>query len=157
MVLGTSGAQVITSAVVVPISTALSNKFGKRPVYLVSLFIACVGCIANAVVTNFAGMVAARTVQGVAVTPIEMILNASVGDLWYVHQRGTRIGVLTLGIVVSFSLSGVISGHVITGLGWRWCFWLLAIGIVIYCWARLMGSVWIDCGFGVLFHSRDAV
>ena len=43
MVLGTSGAQVITSAVVVPISTALSNKFGKRPVYLVSLFIACVG------------------------------------------------------------------------------------------------------------------
>ena len=80
-------------------------------------------------VTNFTGMVAARTVQGVAVTPIEMILNASVGDLWYVHQRGTRIGVLTLGIVVSFSLSGVISGHVITGLGWRWCFWLLVIGI----------------------------
>jgi MFS family permease len=125
-----SGSQIITSAVIVPFSTALSNKFGKRPVYLVGFAVAMVGCIINAVISNLAGMTAARVIQGIAVTPIEMILNASVGDMFYIHQRGKRIGFLALGVLVSFALSGIISGYVIEDLGWRWCFLLLAIGAI---------------------------
>lgn len=125
----TSGSQIITSAAIVPFSTALSNKIGKRPIYLAGFFIATIGCIANAVVTNLAGFTAARVIQGIAVTPIEMILNASVGDVWFVHQRGTRIGLLALSTLVSFSISAIVSGYVIVDLSWRWCFWLLAIGI----------------------------
>jgi len=126
----TSGSQIITSAVIVPFTTALSNKIGKRPIYLAGFFIATIGCIANAVVTNLTGFAAARVIQGLAVTPIEMILNASVGDVWFVHQRGTRIGLLALSVLVSFSISAIVSGYVDVSLGWRWCFWLLAIGIL---------------------------
>jgi MFS family permease len=124
----TSGSQIITSAAIVPFSTALSNKYGKRPIYLAGFLIATIGCIINAVITNLAGLGAARVIQGLAVTPIEMILNASVGDVFFVHQRGVRISLLAFSVLASFSLSAIISGYVIEYLGWRWCFWLLAIG-----------------------------
>ena len=152
----TSGSQIITSAAIVPFSTALSNKWGKRPVYLVGFLIATIGCIINAVITNLVGMTAARTIQGIAVTPIEMILNASVGDMFFVHQRGKRIGLLALGVIVSFALSGIVSGYVIEDLGWRWCFWLLAIGNLTF-FRVANDSVWSRLSNGNSFSSRITV
>jgi MFS family permease len=57
----------------------------------------------------------------------------SINDVFFVHERGTRVGLWNLGVITSVNLTPVISGYVISDLSWRWSFWLEAImfGIVL--------------------------
>lgn len=59
----------------------------------------------------------------------------SINDLFFVHQRGFRIGLWNAAVIASVNITPVVSGYVITGLSWRWSFWILAIffGIVLLC------------------------
>jgi MFS family permease len=52
---------------------------------------------------------------------------AVIGDLYYVHERGTRVAALTIAISGVANLPAVLSGLVTDRLGWRWNFWMLAI------------------------------
>jgi MFS family permease len=63
---------------------------------------------------------------------------ASINDIFFVHERGTRVGFWNFAVIVSVNVAPIISGYVIVDLGWRWSFWLLAIafgvllGLVIF-------------------------
>lgn len=52
---------------------------------------------------------------------------AVIGDLYYVHERGSRIAALTVAISGLANLPALLSGVTTQKLGWRWMFWLLAI------------------------------
>jgi MFS family permease len=52
---------------------------------------------------------------------------AVIGDLYYVHERGTRVAALTIAISGLANLPALLSGVTTKNLGWRWTFWLLAI------------------------------
>ena len=41
---------------------------------------------------NYASLLWSRIFQGVALAPFEALVNACVGDLYYVHERGVRTG-----------------------------------------------------------------
>ena len=58
---------------------------------------------------------------------------ASINDVFFVHERGKRVGLWNLGVITSVNLTPVISGYVISDLSWRWSFWLEVImfGIVL--------------------------
>lgn len=52
---------------------------------------------------------------------------ASINNMYFVHQRGRRVGLWNLAVIASTNLAPVISGHIIVGLGWRWSFWLVSV------------------------------
>jgi MFS family permease len=60
---------------------------------------------------------------------------ASINDVFFIHQRGTRVGLWNFAVIVSVNIAPIISGYVIVDLGWRWSFWLLAIsfGVLLAC------------------------
>jgi hypothetical protein len=53
--------------------------------------------------------------------PWEALLPASIGDVWFVHERGFRIGIFNLGILGGINLVSPIAGTVIERYGWRNC------------------------------------
>ena len=57
----------------------------------------------------------------------------TLNDVYFVHERGLRVGLWNFAIVFSVNLTPVISGYVISGLSWQWSFWLEAIlfGLVL--------------------------
>lgn len=55
------------------------------------------------------------------------VLFAVVGDLYYVHERGTRTAAITIAISGLANLPAVLSGLITMRLGWRWMFWMMAI------------------------------
>lgn len=61
---------------------------------------------------------------------------ASINDIYFVHQRGVRVGLWNFAVIVSVNVAPIISGYVIVNLGWRWSFWLLAI-----CFGVLFGQI----------------
>ena len=64
---------------------------------------------------------------------------SSINDVFLVHERGLRVGLWNFAVITSVNVTPVISGYVISGLSWRWCFWLEAIlfavllAAVIFC------------------------
>jgi MFS family permease len=58
---------------------------------------------------------------------------ASLNDLFFVHERGFRVGLWNFGVIASVNLTPVISGYVISSLSWRWSLWLEALffGVVL--------------------------
>lgn len=52
---------------------------------------------------------------------------ASINDVFFVHERGIRVGLWNFAVIVSVNIAPIISGNIIVDLSWRWSFGLLAI------------------------------
>ncbi|KAK7423530.1 hypothetical protein QQX98_000988 [Neonectria punicea] len=63
----------------------------------------------------------------------------SINDVFFVHERGFRVGLWNFAVIASVNLTPIISGYLIVDLGWRWSFWVLAItfgvclALVVFC------------------------
>lgn len=136
-----TGYQTIAVGAVAVVVSALGVKFGKRPVFLASCLLCFVGCIWNAEAHSFGSMVGARVVQGLGTTAFESLTFSVIGDLYCVHQRGSRMALYIFGQSGIFMLPTIIAGVVAENIGWRWVFWLLAasqgvglIGLLFFGW-----------------------
>lgn len=79
-----NGYQVLVVAGCGPIISALARKYGKRPCFLFSGVACMVGSIIGSTAKNEAAYLAARIVQGFAVTAYESLIFTIVGDLFFV-------------------------------------------------------------------------
>lgn len=102
--------------------------WGKRHLFLLGLFI-CIfsGAWAGASGINYDSLAAARTIQGVGAAPYESLLNAAVGDLYHVHQRGLRMAFTNLAVFGGAFFTPILVGVITRDLGWPWTFYLLTI------------------------------
>lgn len=64
--------------------------------------------------------------------PYEVLVQATISDLYFVHQRGTRIAVWNLFLLTGICGAGFISGYIIEFLGYQWVwlrlFWRANLG-----------------------------
>src|SRR4051812_11970 len=72
-------------------------------------------------------MLGARIFQGVATARFEALTNACVGDLYFVHERGTRMALTNMALFGGAFLTPVLVGHISANLGWQWTFYFIAI------------------------------
>jgi MFS family permease len=70
--------------------------------------------------------------------PYEVLVQATIADLYFVHERATRIAVWNLFLLCGICGAGFISGYIIENLGYEWTFGVCAILFGIF-------------GFGILF------
>lgn len=66
----------------------LANTFGRRPVLIASMTLGLLCTIWGGVATSFSSLLAARALQGAAFGPADTICPESVGEVFFVHQRG---------------------------------------------------------------------
>ncbi|KAL9598477.1 MAG: hypothetical protein Q9179_003900 [Wetmoreana sp. 5 TL-2023] len=76
---------------------------------------------------NYASLLWARVVQGIGLAPFEALVNASVGDLYFVHQRGLRMALSNLALFGGAFFTPVLVGKITHTIGWEWSFYLIAI------------------------------
>ncbi|QIW99877.1 hypothetical protein AMS68_005395 [Peltaster fructicola] len=118
------------------IFVASARVWGKRHLYLLGTFIIIISSIwGGASGQNYKSMVAARFFQGVGLAPFEALVNASVGDLYFVHERGLRMAVSNLCLFGGAFFTPVIVGTIAynPALKWQWTFYFIAIfGAVLF-------------------------
>ena len=107
-----------------PLIGRISDVWGHRRLYLLSVLAFTVGSVAVALTQSLNWMIAARVFQAIGAGALVPISIAIVGDLF---PRGRRA--LPLGIVgASAEAGGVIGplwgGIIIRYLDWRWVFWI---------------------------------
>ncbi|KAG8525497.1 uncharacterized protein KY384_009141 [Bacidia gigantensis] len=120
---------------------ASARVWGKRHLYLLGTVLIIISSAwGGASGTNYKSLLWARIIQGVGLAPFEALVNASVGDLYFVHQRGIRMAVSNLALFGGAFFTPVLVGKITHTIGWQWSFYLIAIFcgcmlpfIIFYC------------------------
>lgn len=74
-----------------------------------------------------------KVLQGLFTAPIEMLIEVSIADLFFAHERGFYMGLYATALYGGNFLAPVWAGFANDTLGWKWVFWLSAmmLGILI--------------------------
>lgn len=105
------------------IASPTAILFGKRPVYLVGIILFIISAIWCAVSPNYASLVVARVVMGLAVSPVECLPSATIAEIFFLHERAFRLGIYTLLLLGGKNLIPLISAVIVQALSWQWVFW----------------------------------
>lgn len=114
-----------------PTVSAFSRKYGKRPVFIVSTLFDIIGTAIGQSKISYNYLLAARIIQGFSTSAFESLIVATVGDIYFVHQRGLRISVINFILNSASSLASIICGQVFQSLGWLWLFHMFQIFLVV--------------------------
>lgn len=106
---------------------ASARVWGRRHLYLLGTVLLIASSVWGGAATSYESFLWARIIQGVAVAPFEALVNASVGDLYFVHQRGIRMALTNLSLFGSAFFTPIVVGRMTHTIGYRWTFYLVAI------------------------------
>ncbi|KAI9171314.1 MFS-type transporter [Paramyrothecium foliicola] len=102
--------------------------WGKRHSFLLGLVLVIASSAwGGAVGTSYGSLLGARVVQGIGTAPFESLLNAAVGDLYFVHQRGLRMAFANLAVFGGAFFSPIVVGKITAELSFAWTFWFVVI------------------------------
>ncbi|KAM5526419.1 major facilitator superfamily transporter [Fusarium oxysporum f. sp. phaseoli] len=122
-----TGYQTITVAAWSLVVNAAARKWGKRPVFLASGIFNLVGSSIGATSTTYEQLLAGRIIQGFSVSAYESLVFAMTSDLFFLHERGLYVSVVSFLLAVVSNFSSVICGPITTHLGWKWLFYFLIL------------------------------
>ena len=113
---------------------ASARVWGKRHLYLLGTIVIIVSSAwGGATKHNYKSLLWARIFQGIGLAPFEALVNASVGDLYFVHERGKRMALSNLALFGGAFFTPILVGKITHTIGWPWTFYFIAI----FCGAML--------------------
>lgn len=112
---------VLGNLVGTPLMAGLSDRFGRRSIYVVSISGFALGSLLVALAPGFGWLLAGRLVQGMSAGGIFPVASAVIGDTFPPEQRGSALGLIGAVFGIAF-LIGPILGGLLLLLGWQWLF-----------------------------------
>ncbi|KAL6705131.1 hypothetical protein ACN47E_007236 [Coniothyrium glycines] len=105
----------------------LSTRYGRRPIFIISLIGSLIFNIGCAKSTSYAVMAACRAFQAFFISPPNAIGSAVVVETFFKKERAKYMGVWTVMITIGIPLAPLLMGFVTYRVGYRWIYWILAI------------------------------
>lgn len=115
----------LTMAIVIPTTGYLLDRFSPRGVFLASLGAFTAGTAISGFAPGFEVLLVGRIVQAVGTAMMLPLLMTTILRLVPPERRGATMGTITIVIAVAPAIGPTIGGVVLSGLGWRWMFWLV--------------------------------
>ncbi|OOF95566.1 hypothetical protein ASPCADRAFT_170308 [Aspergillus carbonarius ITEM 5010] len=105
----------------------LSHRFGRRPIFLLSLLLSCVCNIGCAKSPDYASMAACRALVSFFISPAMAIGSAVVTETFFRRERAQYMGIWAVMVTLGVPVGPFIFGFVAQRVGYRWIYWILAI------------------------------
>jgi multidrug resistance protein len=99
---------------------SLCDYLGRRPIYLISMFIFILGSIFAAIARNIWVFFFMRLIQAVGSSSVLAVGGGSLGDVFHSSERGTAFGLYYLGPLVAPMIGPIIGGVISDRVGWRY-------------------------------------
>jgi multidrug resistance protein len=100
----------------------LSDRYGRRPIYLASVACFALGSLLIALSPRFWMIIVSRAVQGVGAGGITPTASAVVGDTFPPQDRGKALGLIGATYGMAFVLGPPLAALLLVTLNWRWIF-----------------------------------
>ncbi|KAB8231308.1 putative MFS multidrug transporter [Aspergillus alliaceus] len=105
----------------------LSHRFGRRPIFLLSLILSCVCNIGCAKSPDYASMAACRALVSFFICPAMAIGSAVVAETFFRRERARYMGIWTVMVTLGVPVGPLVFGFVAQRVGYRWIYWILAV------------------------------
>ncbi len=118
----------------------LSDRYGRRPIYLLSVATFALGSLLIALSPRFWMIIASRAIQGIGAGGITPTASAVVGDVFPPDQRGKALGLIGATYGMAFVLGPPLAALLMVALNWRWIFLanLPIAAVVLWMGARVL-------------------
>jgi EmrB/QacA subfamily drug resistance transporter len=114
----------VASTVSAPLYGRLSDLYGRKPAFTVSIGIFLLGSILCGLARGMDQLIAFRTVQGIGAGGLIVLTQTVIGDLVSPRERGRYQGLFTA-VFTACSVAGPLLGGLITEYAtWRWIFYV---------------------------------
>jgi MFS transporter, DHA2 family, multidrug resistance protein len=121
----------VSSAVVLPISGWLSNRFGRKRFYMtcVALFTVC--SLLCGIANTLPLLIIARILQGAGGGGLAPSEQAILADTFPVEKRGQAFAVYGMAVVVAPAIGPTLGGWITDNFNWHWIFFInIPIGLI---------------------------
>ncbi|KAL2835671.1 major facilitator superfamily domain-containing protein [Aspergillus pseudoustus] len=105
------------------ILTPLSLKFGRRPLYLISILVVFAVSIWSAKMQKPVDIMLVNVFSCSAGALSEVMIQMTIADVFFVHQRGVMNAIFIWTAQIGGSLGPLVAGFVTVSQGWRWVWW----------------------------------
>lgn len=112
--------------VVTPLAGSLADRYGRKPLLVLSLLLFGAGGVAIVATTDFRLVVALRLVQGVGSGILLPVLVASIGDLYGAEEEASAQGLRTAVHALSGVVVPVVAGVLVVA-AWQYPFLIYAV------------------------------
>lgn len=114
----------VASTMTTPLYGKLSDTYGRKPAFFVSITIFLVGSVMCGLSDSMTSLIVNRAIQGLGAGGLITLAQTVIGDLVPPRERGRYQG-LFAGVFAVCSVTGPLLGGVITDhLSWRWIFYV---------------------------------
>jgi EmrB/QacA subfamily drug resistance transporter len=124
---------VLTNLVGTPLMAKLSDRFGRRALYVTDTALFGAGSLIVALAPTYAVLLVGRAVQGFGAGGIFPVAAAVIGDTFPPERRGGALGLIGAVFGLAF-LVGPMLGGVLLRFGWPWLFVVnlpIALGVIL--------------------------
>jgi MFS family permease len=137
---------VLANLVGISLMAKLSDRYGRRYIYIIALTIFSIGSLVVALSHNFNLLLTGRVIQGFGASGIFPVASAVVGDIFPVGKRGRALGLIGSVFGLAFIIGPIIAGVVLKYFVWNDLFFInLPIALVlIYFSNKLLPSKPVD-------------
>ncbi|KAF7346098.1 MFS multidrug transporter [Mycena sanguinolenta] len=105
----------------------LSNVYGRRPIFLLSLICSLVGNIGCANSHSYGTMALCRAITAFFISPAAAIGSAVVSETFFKKERATYMGVWTIFVTLGVPIAPFLFGFLALRVNYRWIYYVLAI------------------------------
>lgn len=105
----------------------LLDRFGRRPIFLISLVCSLVGNIGCAKSPSYSSMGVCRAIVAFFINPPLALGPAVVAETFFTKDRARYVGIWSLFVSLAAPVAPFIFGFVAFRVSYRWIFWTLAI------------------------------
>ena len=109
----------------------MANYFGKRPVFVFASLLLTVCSIWGATARGFRSLLWSNIIGAFAGSSTEALGASIVNDLYFLHERGAKMGIYMNAISGGNTIGPLFCGFTLQGLSWRWHKWITVILMAI--------------------------
>jgi multidrug resistance protein len=113
---------ILLNLVGTPLMAKLSDRFGRRSIYVLDVTLFAAGSLMVTLAPSFAVLLAGRALQGLGAGGIFPVASAVIGDTFPAEKRGSALGVIGAVFGIAFVIGPFVGGIILALLSWRWLF-----------------------------------
>ena len=130
---------IVAAAIITPATGWLEARFGRKPLFLVSVIGFIVTSMLCGAAVSLTQIVVFRLLQGVFGAPLVPLSQSVLLDAYPQEQQGQAMAVFGLGVMLGPILGPTLGGWLTDSYSWRWVFYvnvpfgvLCALGILLF-------------------------
>ena len=121
----------ISTAVTIPCLGFLSERFGRKNIYMLGIIGFCIFSFFSALSSSLDQILFFRTLQGLFSAPLVALSQSLILDSFPSKERGKAMAWWTFGLLIGPVIGPILGGYLTEEYGWRWIFLVnIPIGIV---------------------------